>query len=785
MRDVARRTGGARDGSASPDPRERGGRGLMAGVAGRSDDDAAARGKARFRSAPMSTIAIALLAGLVLCLSAAIALKPRFEAAIEPAAISGEGGHAYTFRTGFSARWPYAVPSHPDFALAPGDVRVAEDGRPVGALEPSHDVIRQKGGGLFNFWDGTIWFSSVDGTDPRTNGRSYTLKVKARLMPSAAWALGSSLAALAALVLCRAAPAAGAGFRRLGHRWSPVLRGVPGFSASSRSISTMVRIVRRVPLSPGKVFALFCTAMLALFCWGTLIRPMPLVFAEDSFTYVHPGVLWAAGQSVMGRSTRDVGYAFLTMLALRLGSLAAIPPLQLLAVVLGIACILAVLYMLLAAMAARLGRTSRLPGWVSGVFGCAAAAAYVVMLVSHDRFVIEIYRAMAEAPHLLMTALALLLFVRGWIERTPVRRLASMVLSVVAAFLSIMVKPHTSMVLALCALGLIVTVVRDHRAFRSPLILTLCILSTAGIVEVLRFDAWVTPSGYDFGPKTLFCNHLDVAEPVFDASTPERARVMDLLRGALRNPNRWPLLGFSGDLCMYENDFNRAMEAAARSEGVTPPDWERREFIRAVLKNPTGYVRAVWNQLAYFSTHPIGEIDDTGRSVMTDEEWRQLEPYFDLIGMSRDKFGVEVTNWVPAAHPWLTELGRSLLQFVSATYAIVTLGSTLAASLAAVALRRRTDGRLETVVLAVAAFTAAFIATPALAHTFDVPRYTIDILPFSLLWWVMGSAYLCHGFFLLLRRSAPLSFAPARGFSPSPGRASPHDRGILPDGDPF
>ena len=712
--------------------------------------------------AKMIDVVIALLAFVSIYILAAYERAPRFATAIPPGRITAEGGNAFSFDPGFSTQWPYVIPSHPDFIPGPDDIKVSENGRFVGTLEPSHDVIRRLGQGRYNSWQGGLWFSSNDNTDPRTNGRTYGLRFKARLAATAALALVASLAGLGVLLLYRADPAIVIFLAGVGRRWSLAARARPHFAVLSRRMASVARLARHVPLTFGRTFALFCAVMLATFCWGTLARPMPLVFAADSFTYVHTGVLWAAGQSVEGQSSRDVGYPAVTMLALRLGSLDMIPPLQLFAVIAGLASVLGVLHVMLAGVASRLDRRAWIPRWILAPCACAVAAAYCAMLLSHDSFVIEIYRAMAEAPHFLPTALALLFFVGGWGAKTPARRLASMILSVPTAYLSIMVKPHTSVVLALCAISLGVAAVRYRRALRSPLILSLCALSTILIVAVHRFDVWVTPSGFDFGPKTLFCNHLDVVQPVFDTSTPERARIMGLLRGVLQNPDRWPLLGFIGDLCMYGTDFNRAMEAAAKSEGLAPPAWEQREFIKAVMSNPVGYGRVVWNQFVFFMGHPTGDIEDVGKGVVTDEEWQSFTPYLNLIRMSRDEFNVEVSNWLPTADPRLAAAGKSLLQVFSATFGFVALGSTVLAVMVAMVLRGRDDLRLEITMVAVAAFTVAFIMTPALAHTFDVRRYFTDILPFSLLWWMMGLAYLAHGAALLGTREVRLELHPGR-----------------------
>lgn len=706
----------------------------------RDDAESSAPEMARRRTVRLLDLGILLSAAAVVALSVAAIRAPHLAAAVPADAMRPQGGRAFAFTPGVTAHWPFVVPSRPAFPLRADDVRLSEDGRSIGALTASHDEIRSLGTGRHDLWNGDLWFSSGDGDDPQTNGRSYGVRIKARFAGSAVVALAASLALLAALLFRRVAIVLDS--RRTRAQGAP----------SSRLSAAAARLTGFPPLILGRSFGLFCAAMLGAFGWNTVVRPMPLLFGDDSFTFVFPGVLWHAGESVAGQSTRDVGYAALTALALRLGSLRAIPQLQLLGVLVGIAGLLGVLFLMLGPLAARL---ACIPAGTLSASACALVAVYGVMLAGNDAFVLDIYRALAEALHFLPTALALLFFVLGWVASPPVRRLVSMVLAVFAADLSVAVKPHSSLVLALCVLGFLTTAVSARRGFRSPAILALFALSAALVVSVHRFDAWVTPAGFDFGPKLLFCNHLDVAEPVFEASTPERARVKEQIESTLRHAHPdWPLLGYHGDTCTFGDPFNRAMAAAARAEGLEPPAWEGREFAKAVVHNPIGYARAVWKQLAFALANPVVGTDGSGQGVITEREWRTFEPYAASIGTPRGAFDVAISSWVPAAFPEVAALGKALLGVVTATFAPVVLGATLAAAAVLFRLRTRGGVQAEVVLLAVAAFTAAFVLTPALAHTFDVHRYLTDVLPFSLLWWTMGVAYAAHGIVLACTRMA-------------------------------
>jgi hypothetical protein len=54
-----------------------------------------------------------------------------------------------------------------------------EDGTLLGPPHTIHDQIRKDGSGAYSHWENTLYFSTVDGTDPRTNGRCYRAVIPA------------------------------------------------------------------------------------------------------------------------------------------------------------------------------------------------------------------------------------------------------------------------------------------------------------------------------------------------------------------------------------------------------------------------------------------------------------------------------------------------------------------------------------------------------------------------------------------------------------------------------
>jgi hypothetical protein len=81
--------------------------------------------------------------------------------------IRHEIGHAFIFVTGKPSLSCHSKPS---------SAILLEDGIPLpGPANALHDEIRGLGGGRYSFWKGTVYFSTPDNSDPRTNGRQYVI----------------------------------------------------------------------------------------------------------------------------------------------------------------------------------------------------------------------------------------------------------------------------------------------------------------------------------------------------------------------------------------------------------------------------------------------------------------------------------------------------------------------------------------------------------------------------------------------------------------------------------
>ncbi len=95
------------------------------------------------------------------------AADPSMWITIDPADLEHEAGYCWR------AKLPDDMASDaPDHAAA-SMLELFEDHLPLGPRHSPHDRIRQLGEGRYSHWNGHLYLSSSDGTDPRHNGRTY------------------------------------------------------------------------------------------------------------------------------------------------------------------------------------------------------------------------------------------------------------------------------------------------------------------------------------------------------------------------------------------------------------------------------------------------------------------------------------------------------------------------------------------------------------------------------------------------------------------------------------
>lgn len=182
-------------------------------------------------------MAIALVASWTAALGLALlafaletAPRDRIEITIDPAHLVEERPGAYASRLD-----PKLPPWWRCFGdtLSSGrtsDLELFEDGVRLGPAQAPHQAISELGGGRYSHWHRRLIFSTSDGTDPRTNGRSYRAIVSVR---PAAWI------EMGALVL--AVAGAGVGMRMAAtSREGAIARWFPRLLFASTAVGLLV-----------------------------------------------------------------------------------------------------------------------------------------------------------------------------------------------------------------------------------------------------------------------------------------------------------------------------------------------------------------------------------------------------------------------------------------------------------------------------------------------------------------------------------------------------------------
>jgi hypothetical protein len=131
------------------------------------------------------------LAGGLLALVTVLTLNtPTLERELAPVEVEPLEGHAYSASIMGLGGFPYSQVSRDRMASPRGSrLVVFEDGKALGpALAPLETII-EAGGGAYSFHKGRIYFSTTDGSDPRTSRHSYWVKAPAQVHPVFTWVL--------------------------------------------------------------------------------------------------------------------------------------------------------------------------------------------------------------------------------------------------------------------------------------------------------------------------------------------------------------------------------------------------------------------------------------------------------------------------------------------------------------------------------------------------------------------------------------------------------------------
>lgn len=128
---------------------------------------------------------LVLASALAIALMAVFALRPTIVSVLTVKDISARTDSAYATPAPTITGPLYQIVS--DAGGSTSSLTMLENGRELSGRHALHRDIEAKGEGRYSHWGDQVYFSTSDNTDPRTNGRSYTLRVKPTL-PVEFWA---------------------------------------------------------------------------------------------------------------------------------------------------------------------------------------------------------------------------------------------------------------------------------------------------------------------------------------------------------------------------------------------------------------------------------------------------------------------------------------------------------------------------------------------------------------------------------------------------------------------
>jgi hypothetical protein len=133
---------------------------------------------------PRSWGTLALLGLLLIGLALFLRVLERPAEWVIPAdEIAHTDGRAWIVNVQDRLDWPWQAQGGDPYDPFRSDLQLFEEGRRLEPHRAALEVIRTSGGGAYTHWGRRLWFSSSDGTDPRSNGREYRVSFTAHLAP--------------------------------------------------------------------------------------------------------------------------------------------------------------------------------------------------------------------------------------------------------------------------------------------------------------------------------------------------------------------------------------------------------------------------------------------------------------------------------------------------------------------------------------------------------------------------------------------------------------------------
>jgi hypothetical protein len=644
----------------------------------------------------------------------------RVTLSLDPANFRPEQGDCYMvagFLFPFSATWDSPSDDSGSTSI------LLEDGKPLGPAHSLHDDIRAQGGGRFSFWSGTIYISASDNSDPRRNGRVYSIEY-----PPAWPVLPLTFLALIEVTLLTL-------FFDPPEHWS---RRGPGAGAASTQAKDPDLLHWLCVASLTAVFA-------AIVIYDLLGSPA-LIFGRDSYSYLFPA-MQSLSSPLLPLLIRDLGYVVFLAGQLRITTLASLPWTQAAIVVAGVA---AGCYCLSRAL-----ETLEAPRWVKAVACAFGGILFIAVIGLNDGYMGFIFFIGPEAIHPAILLLAL---------------------AAVVSFPTDRPRSSAAVLIALAILISVATIVRPHSViltiFATLFFLTLCFLPPAGTprsVALTGLIAFIAVNGtlttvnmhlQDKFSKTMaersfFCNRQDMMRAVLATSQlPERRLIADEI-AKITDPGEKYVRAAEAGPCMYGNAImDQEIAMAATAEGVSELTWLRMILIKAIAAHPIVFMKNVMRQYKLYFTEPLGPMEFSGEPPLDLTDWKRLTMEFPQMAPTSQDFQLWAGSRIVDGH-------NNPLKYIK--YLIFTYRPLLTAigwigMLCAVIewLLWRSQNKIIPLIIYTNIFLVANTMTVAISNTFEVWRYVLAVIPLYAIWVSASFTYILISlYFFIVPTSRP------------------------------
>lgn len=273
-------------------------------------------------------------------------------------------------------------------------------------------------------------------------------------------------------------------------------------------------------------------------------------------------------------------------------------------------------------------------------------------------------------------------------------------------------------------------------AFKGFYLLAILLLT----VVLFHYPSSYLKSKYDpgstlFGAKTLFCNHIELVEPVLDRYVADEAILADVKRDfmavKLMPEEGWTIHGYSGDHCFYTLNTPGMIK---KNLSLTPSEYQEiliGAFFSGVKHQPVEYLKKIFRQFLAAIEEPYISDSKVGHPPPTKAVFDEMSVRDDFL-----KLGIKAIYYDQAlSHPLtnkyvdISSLGRYLLDKLDDNsrglfvFILIIFIADLSISYKKGSKIFAVIKSWDVVIISIGLYLAS-LSVVAASHTFDVQRYS-------------------------------------------------------------